>query len=108
MFRGSTQGDRGSPPPGPTHARGPAHLLRPALEPHHLDESFTGTQQTVPHVQREAGAGGRGGLRRRVYQTLGRSVELFLCVDVTLLLTFASNTTGFEISHFEILNLKNV
>lgn len=50
VFRGGTQGDGGPPPPGPADARGPAHLLRPTLEPHHVDESLAGTQQTLPHV----------------------------------------------------------
>lgn len=82
VFGGGTQGVRGAPPPGPTHARGPAHLLRPALEPHRLDESVAGAQQTVPHVQQEADAGGRRRVRRGLHQTPG-DAESFVCADVT-------------------------
>ena len=63
MLGGGAQGERGSPAPGPADARGPAHLLGPALEPHRLDSSVAGAQQALPHVQPQAGAGGGRGLR---------------------------------------------
>lgn len=83
VFRGWAQGDRGPPPPGSTYARGPTHLLWPALEPHHLDESLTGAQQPVPHVQQEADTGGRRGLCWRLHQTLQCTAEHSMCADVT-------------------------
>lgn len=90
VYGGGAQGDRGPPAPGPAHARGPAHLLRPALEPHRVDESLAGAQPAVPHVQPETHAGGGRGLRRRLHQKRRHAAaaaaddEHFLRADVTL------------------------
>lgn len=91
VFRGRAQCDRRPPPSGPAHARGSAHLLWPAMEPHHLDASFTGTQQTVSHVQRKADT---VGLCWRVYQTVWGATARFLCADVTVWAFIYKNIVG--------------
>lgn len=57
VCRGGAPCGRGPSPQGAADARGPAHLLWPPLEPHHLDAELAGAQQIVPHVQQEASAG---------------------------------------------------
>uniref|UniRef100_A0A8C0VVW2 ADP-ribosylation factor-like protein 6-interacting protein 4 n=2 Tax=Cyanistes caeruleus TaxID=156563 RepID=A0A8C0VVW2_CYACU len=71
IHRGGARWRPGAAAPRGADPRGPAHRLRAALEPHHVDEILGHPKPALPHVPQETRAGGGRGLWGWLHRTPG-------------------------------------